>query len=241
MPRLPDTMKPQAAPGTWESVFCLLPEKGHVLNVGAGRGGISWLLREAGYEVTSVDLHPEHFMVDNLECRFADLNHPLPFADGTFNIVLAVEVIEHLENPWQFIREAIRVLRDDGVFLVTTPNVSNLMSRLTYLLEGVFPYFRDDSFSLIYHVTPIFPWTIERCCRTTSAKVEEVGYSRVDWPRKTDVPRHDSGRGLRRVLKQLRRVILNRLPLNRFTGEIACYKIRRIATPPLVTIGIHDR
>lgn len=233
MAHLPDHMRPQAAPKTWEAVFNLFPESGRVLNVGAGRGGISWLLHQAGYSVSSVDLHPEHFAIDTLQCAFADLNQSLPFSENTFDIVLAVEVIEHLENPWHFMREAIRVLTEDGVLILTTPNVASLPSRMTYLFGGLFPYFRESSFTGCYHATPIFPWTIARCCQTTNANIERVTYSRIDWPKETDIPRHDGGKGVRRAL-------LDCLPLNQLTGEIACYTIRKTAQAPGVMVGVHS-
>lgn len=232
MARLPSRMRPQAAPQTWETAFGMLPASGRVLNLGAGRGGISWLLHQAGYEVTSLDLHPEHFMAEGLTCGFADLNQSLPFSDGGFDVVLAVEVVEHLENPWHFMREAIRVLRGDGVLIMTTPNLDSLPSRLGYMFDGLFPYFREQSFVGCYHVSPIFPWTVERCCRTTQATVDRVAYSRVDWPRPDDVPRYDDGKGMRRRL-------LDRLPLNRLTGEIACYQIRKSGQAATVSVGVH--
>ena len=107
---LPLALKPQAAPGTWECALRQLPSTESVLNAGAGRGGLSWLLNKAGLSITSVDLHPNHFVAEGLACEFADLTHTLPFADASFDTVLAVEVAEHLENPWLFMREAIRVL-----------------------------------------------------------------------------------------------------------------------------------
>jgi len=46
----------------------------------------------------------------------------LPFADGSFDLVLAFEVIEHLENWRDMLQEARRVLKPSGVLLVSTPN-----------------------------------------------------------------------------------------------------------------------
>jgi SAM-dependent methyltransferase len=48
----------------------------------------------------------------------------IPFADGSFDLVVAFEVIEHLERWRDLLAEARRVLRPAGVFLVSTPNKS---------------------------------------------------------------------------------------------------------------------
>ncbi len=232
---LPEGAEQQAAPGTWECVFSQLPNAGQkTLVAGAGRGGMSWLLDKAGHEVSSIDLHPEHFIVEGLSCTHSDLTKNLEFDDSAFDLVLAVEVIEHLENPWPFFREAIRVLRDDGVFIFTTPNVASFVSRWSYFVSGVLPYFREESFLGCYHVSPIFPWSVERCCLTTSAKIECITYSRFDFPRRNDIPRHDDGLGWRRK-------ILNYFPLNKHTGEIACFKIRKTSETPSIVIGTHSK
>lgn len=227
---LPQKLQPQAAPGTWEAALRELPQAGKTLNAGAGRGGLSWLLEGSGHTVTSVDLHPDHFAADGMECMFADLTQALPFEDASFDTVLAVEVAEHLENPWLFLREAMRVLRPNGMLVFTSPNVVNLASRLKYLKSGVLPYFRTESFEGCYHVTPIFPWSVERWCTTSTAVLDKVTYSRVDWPTRTDLPRFYSG-GIIRHLKDM-------IPLNSLTGEIACYVIRKTG-PAKVNVGLH--
>jgi SAM-dependent methyltransferase len=47
-----------------------------------------------------------------------------------------VEVIEHIENQPQLIREIQRVLKPGGVVVITTPNILNVMSRLRFLFTG---------------------------------------------------------------------------------------------------------
>lgn len=210
----------------------MVPAPCKILNVGAGRGGASYILDKAGYDVTSLDLHPEHFQVPALHCEKVDCNEAISLADGVFDCVIAVEVIEHLENPWKFFREAVRVLRPNGLLIVTSPNVSNFVSRANFLFNGMFPYFRNESWEGCYHATPIFPWLMERFCQTTSARIENILYNRIDYPRNNDVLRHDDGKGLRRS-------ILNLLPINKMTGEIACFSIRKAHNIKTVVPGVH--
>jgi SAM-dependent methyltransferase len=80
----------------------------------------------------------------------ADLNSdPLPFKDGFFDAVLMEEVIEHLVNPDNAIREAFRVLKAGGLLLLSTPNLAWWLNRLALLL-GYQPYWSECS--TIYNV-----------------------------------------------------------------------------------------
>jgi SAM-dependent methyltransferase len=240
---LPEALRPEAAPGTWETALSLLPPSGSVFHAGAGRGGLSWLLQDAGYLVTSVDLYPDRFAMPGMECTFADLNNPIPFPTGVFDVVLAVEVMEHLESPWCLLREAVRLLNSGGIFIFSTPNVINIPSRLNFLLSGVLPYFRMSSFRGCYHVTPIFPWSVERFCLTTSARIRTIKYSRPDWPGSNDIPRHVGGRGIANRLRLIRRRCLDFLPRNALTGEITVFCVEKTDTPaafkiaPMVNYG----
>jgi SAM-dependent methyltransferase len=66
-----------------------------------------------------------------------DLNRPLPYEDGRFDLVYSTEVIEHVEGHRNFVSEATRVLRPDGWIVLTTPNLHRLASRWQYLLTGL--------------------------------------------------------------------------------------------------------
>lgn len=95
-----------------------------VLNVGAGQGSFTRLLEDRGYEVVSSDVTAA--AVDVLRSRvrgealLADLTD-LPFAEATFDAVVAGEVIEHIEDDQRALAEARRVLRPGGAAVLSVP------------------------------------------------------------------------------------------------------------------------
>ena len=105
-----------------------------VLDVPAGNGDTAQLLHELGADVTASDLYPEFFRYPGIACVKANLNGALPFADASFDFVICQEGIEHMPNQLHLFQELNRVLRPGGRAIVTTPNYSNLRTRLSYLL-----------------------------------------------------------------------------------------------------------
>jgi 2-polyprenyl-3-methyl-5-hydroxy-6-metoxy-1,4-benzoquinol methylase len=73
-----------------------------------------------------------------------DLNGKIPFDDESFDVVVAAEIIEHLIFPENFIEEVKRVLKPDGIFCGSTPNITRFKHRIQFLL-GKTPFFNDTS------------------------------------------------------------------------------------------------
>src|SRR4051812_42174912 len=96
-----------------------------VLDAGCGTGYGSQILTEAGARrVVGIDVDRDALPKrgrENLEFAVADV-HELPYADAEFDLVVSFEVIEHVERRNEVIAELARVLADDGVFLVSSPN-----------------------------------------------------------------------------------------------------------------------
>jgi 2-polyprenyl-3-methyl-5-hydroxy-6-metoxy-1,4-benzoquinol methylase len=89
-----------------------------------------------GFEVVACDLR-KWFLAyakmkdDSGETRFVGANaYALPFRPDSFDLVLAGEIVEHLRSPERVLRECSRVLVEDGLLIVTTPNGKNLFSKL---------------------------------------------------------------------------------------------------------------
>lgn len=131
-----------------------------VLDAGAGHGALAKRLHEAGFRVSACDFRPERFRYDQVECRRADLTDRLPYTDGSFDFVIAVEVMEHLPDHERFFHEAARVLKRGGRLVVSTPNILSLKSRLRFLLSGFFYSFKpivpdqDDGLQHVSSMTP---------------------------------------------------------------------------------------
>jgi SAM-dependent methyltransferase len=65
-----------------------------------------------------------------------DLEAPLPFADGVFDLIHCGDGVEHLENPFALLRELARVLSANGSLIVVTPHYTSMERRLGFLLTG---------------------------------------------------------------------------------------------------------
>jgi SAM-dependent methyltransferase len=100
-----------------------------VLDAGCGAGqGAAYLARNGAKEVVAIDVAEEavryafdHYRLDNLRFSVMDCTH-LGFVAGTFDFACSIEVIEHLRDIEKHLSEVYRVLRSDGIYLLSTPN-----------------------------------------------------------------------------------------------------------------------
>lgn len=113
-----------------------------VLDCGAGHGAFTKELVENGYDVSACDLFPEIFYYDKIECKKADVTAGLPFEDNQFDAIVAMEIMEHIQDHEVFFAECNRILKKDGAVYISTPNVLSLKSRIRFLFTGFFYSFK---------------------------------------------------------------------------------------------------
>lgn len=96
------------------------------LDLGCGDGYWSEKLKSLGYHTISVDMKRSYPNIDS-DKPYQDmipinLNQKLSFPDASFDLIWCSEVIEHLENYQQTIKEIQRLLKPGGIYIITTPN-----------------------------------------------------------------------------------------------------------------------
>jgi len=108
---------------------------GTVLDVGCGTGALRRVLGDRFVRYVGVDIVRYSGFPPEAEFLEADLDvEPLPIPNASADVAVAVETIEHLENPRRFVRELTRVVRRGGWVIVTTPNQLSVLSLATLAL-----------------------------------------------------------------------------------------------------------
>jgi 2-polyprenyl-3-methyl-5-hydroxy-6-metoxy-1,4-benzoquinol methylase len=140
-----------------------LDAAGDVLDFGAGTGQLTLRLHGTRRyrSVTGADLFPRAAdLPAAVSWIEGDLNDRLPIPPASFDLVVAAEVIEHLENPRSVCRELFRLLRPGGHVLLSTPNNESWRAIVALLIRGHFVAFGDTSYPA--HITALVRKDLER-------------------------------------------------------------------------------
>ena len=152
----------RAAPGTHEAVGELIQKHSiqgeKALDLAAGTGALISRLQSHGIKnFTAIEQDAENFGLPNVRLLNLDLNTDFAAKiDARFDVITAVEIIEHLDSPRHFLQQIHRLLEPKGVAVITTPNVAHWLGRLQFLLTGVPKYFTLKDFQEQRHISPIF-------------------------------------------------------------------------------------
>jgi 2-polyprenyl-3-methyl-5-hydroxy-6-metoxy-1,4-benzoquinol methylase len=132
-----------------------------VIDAGCGAGNLWRLIhnrfrRYAGADAVQYDGFPHdgEFYSVNLDTG------AIPLPDECADAVVAVETIEHLENPRAFMRELVRLAKSGGWVIITTPNQLSLLSLLTLMIKHRFSAFQDVHYPA--HLTALLEIDLKR-------------------------------------------------------------------------------
>ena len=160
-----------------------------VLNVGSGPFFELERLDRTGRQFSIWDIEPR--AIELAKSLYGDAlasadviepGKPLPYGDQRFDLVVSMDVIEHVDEPVPWAREALRVLKPNGILFLTTPNYASTSLRVIEdtVLEGIA---RLQNFSRKHiHPTKMNPGRLEGVLRdagATGVHVEPLAFGWV--------------------------------------------------------------
>jgi SAM-dependent methyltransferase len=150
--------------------------RGLVVDVGCGEGRFRALLNGIATDYIGIDAVRFDALPKEVHFRPADLDRdPLPLDDRSADAVVALETIEHLENPRRFVRELARVARPGGIVLVSTPNQLSALSLLSLLVRQHYAAFHGRNYPA--HVTALLPTDLVRIAVECGLEDSRLAYS----------------------------------------------------------------
>jgi 2-polyprenyl-3-methyl-5-hydroxy-6-metoxy-1,4-benzoquinol methylase len=175
-----DEYPEHALPGLHENVEALVRTFSDTLtgrkalDLGAGAGAMSVRLHKLGFDVLALDYVEQNFRCPPQVARFAktDLNSNFSsLLQQGADLVIAVEILEHLENPRSFLRQCHASMNPGAILVLTTPNIDSNCSKAQHVREGTFAMFRDSSYRSSGHITPISGWLIHKALKEVNLNV----------------------------------------------------------------------
>jgi 2-polyprenyl-3-methyl-5-hydroxy-6-metoxy-1,4-benzoquinol methylase len=159
-----------------------LPPSSSILDFGAGKGNFLHYLKTQNFkDIAGADIMGRPDDLDaNIPWFQADLNTGLNI-QREFDVIVALEVIEHLENPRHMVRSLVKILRPGGMLILSTPNNGSIRSLLSLMIHGHFVSFLGRDYPA--HITALTKLDLSRIA--TEAGLVEV---RFDFTRKGQVP-----------------------------------------------------
>ena len=123
---------------THEKVFDLINKdiRSTVVDVPSGSGAFIQRLKDAGLtNIIAIDI--ENILeIEHGNFVQEDMNKPFSLSDASCDTAVCIDGIEHISRQFDFVKEINRILKNQGEFIISTPNISSLRSRWKWLTTG---------------------------------------------------------------------------------------------------------
>ena len=120
---------------------------GKTLDLGAGSAKYRNIIKEKASEYVTLDAVPG----ENIDIVGNVLD--LPFNDNNFDTIISTQVLEHVEKPWIMVKEIHRVLKKNGICVLTAPFLcpyhADPNDYFRYTTEGVESLFKNEGFEIL--------------------------------------------------------------------------------------------
>lgn len=148
----------------WKFILSNREYGNKILDIGCANGGFSKYLIEQGFDCYGLEYSEDAIYKatkNGLKITKGSFIENFPFEDSTFDIIFAGEVIEHTIDDDFFLKECYRVLKPNGLIIITTPNLTSLGNRLL-ILFGKLPRFVYSPFHYKIYTLKLLKDTINK-------------------------------------------------------------------------------
>jgi 2-polyprenyl-3-methyl-5-hydroxy-6-metoxy-1,4-benzoquinol methylase len=168
-----------------------LPPSARVMDIGCGHGSVSAGLVEMGLDVWGMEINQDavaSLKAKGIRAVEHDITRPFHL-DEKFDLVLVLDVLEHLFDPLMLLRQAGGLLSEEGRLIVTVPLYFDIIDRIRVLLTGrivsydnrcygreLYRRFRSYNYD---HIRFFRPADILEMCALAGFTVEQVRYGAI--------------------------------------------------------------
>lgn len=144
-----------------------------ILEVGPGSARNLLYAKSQGFKTATLDVSETNNRYYSEVCQFDQVFYSIDeIADNSVDLIFLTHVIEHIPEPLKIMKELYRILRSDGVLLISTPSTTSLFKKL--LNYSWWIYDIDD------HVSFFNPSNLKRLLTQTSFKVVSIKSNSTD-------------------------------------------------------------
>lgn len=149
-----------------------IKKKGKLLEIGCASGFLLKLAQKQGFDSYGVEISGDASKFAREKLGLKVKNSTLEnarFKPRSSDVVILINVLEHLTNPLETLREVNRILKDDGIVMVCVPNLDSANMRLRYFFH-LLKYKNGSKFSKL-HLSYFTPETLTEMCKSSGFKV----------------------------------------------------------------------
>jgi 2-polyprenyl-3-methyl-5-hydroxy-6-metoxy-1,4-benzoquinol methylase len=158
----------------WPSVLPMIPPGARVFEIGCGNGALVNELTRRGHVALGIDTSESGVEHGGPHCSVASAYDDLRQKFGEFDIVVSLEVVEHLYEPRRFARNALALLKPGGRAIISTP-FHGYWKNLALAASGKM----DSHFTALWDGGHIKFWSE----KTLRQLLEEAGFIAIDFTR----------------------------------------------------------
>lgn len=164
--------------GVFEMLKPYLKPGMKILDFGCGKGAFSQRLIDEGMIVDACDIDTDQIIAKVSKKIRLDLNKTdiTETITEKYDAVIAMEIIEHLQNPWKYTEDCIKILKNGGLIVFSTPNISNFVSRMRFLMRGSLTAFEKNDLAH-GHITPLSFIQLENMFSSFRLEIVTKGYA----------------------------------------------------------------